>query len=169
MSSMRLSSTRLFLVGTVWKILPSTRFYKFKSLCLRWAGASIGNNVRIASSASICGDGELSIGDNTWVGHDVLIVCSDHISIGADCDIAPRVFIGDGTHVIDTNSPNVAGKGKMLPVKIGNGCWLCANSTILPGSDVGDKCIIAAGAVFKGTSGSLELWGGTPAKKIKEL
>lgn len=166
---MRLSSTRLFLISIVWQILPSTRFYKLKVSCLRWSGASVGKNVRIASSAKICGDGVLEIGDNTWIGHEVLIVCSDHISIGSDCDIAPRVFIGDGTHVIDKNSPNVAGAGKMLPVKIGNGCWLCANSTILPGSEIGEKCIIAAGSVFKGKSNPLEVWGGVIAKKIKDL
>ena len=166
---MRLSSTRLFLISIVWQILPSTRFYKFKVSCLRWFGASVGNNVRIASSAKICGDGVLEIGDNTWIGHDVLIVCSDHISIGSDCDIAPRVFIGDGTHVIDKNSPNVAGAGKMLPVKIGNGCWLCANSTILPGAEIGEKCIIAAGSVFKGKSNPLEVWGGVIARKVKNL
>lgn len=169
MSSMRLSSTRLFLISIVWQILPSTRFYKFKVSCLRWSGASVGNNVRIASSAKICGDGVLEIGDNTWIGHEVLIVCSDHISIGSDCDIAPRVFIGDGTHVIDKNSPNVAGAGKMLPVKIGNGCWLCANSTILPGAEIGEKCIIAAGSVFKGKSNPLEVWGGVIARKVKKL
>lgn len=166
---MRLSSTRLFLISIVWQILPSTRFYKFKVSCLRWSGASVGSNVRIASSAKICGDGKLEIGDNTWIGHDVLIVCSDHISIGSDCDIAPRVFIGDGTHVIDKSRPNVAGAGKMLPVKIGNGCWLCASSTILPGSEIGEKCIIAAGSVFKGKSNPLEVWGGVIAKKIKDL
>ena len=89
--------------------------------------------------------------------------------IGSDCDIAPRVFIGDGTHVIDKNSPNVAGAGKMLPVKIGNGCWLCANSTILPGAEIGEKCIIAAGSVFKGKSNPLEVWGGVIARKVKNL
>lgn len=166
---MRLSSTRLFLISIVWQILPSTRFYKFKVSCLRWAGATIGSNVRIASSAKICGDGKLEIGDNTWIGHEVLIVCSNHISIGSNCDIAPRVFIGDGTHVIDKNSPNVAGAGKMLPVKIGNGCWLCANSTILPGAEIGEKCIIAAGSVFKGKSNPLEVWGGVIARKVKNL
>lgn len=32
-------------------------------------------------------------------------------------------------------------------VKIGKGCWIGANVTILPGVEVGDGCIIAAGSV----------------------
>lgn len=169
MKSKNLKPSRLFLISFLWKFLPPSRCHKLKCATLRWAGATIGSNVRIASSAKICGDGVLEIGDNTWIGHEVLIVCSDHISIGSDCDIAPRVFIGDRTHVIDKNSPNVAGAGKMLPVKIGNGCWLCANSTILPGAEIGEKCIIAAGSVFKGKSNPLEVWGGVIARKVKNL
>lgn len=164
-----MNSLKLQIASFIIHRLPLTRCFEIKCSMYRWAGATIGSNVRIASSAKICGDGKLEIGDNTWIGHEVLIVCSDHISIGSDCDIAPRVFIGDGTHVIDKSSPNVAGAGKMLPVKIGNGCWLCANSTILPGSEIGEKCIIAAGSVFKGKSNPLEVWGGVIAKKIKDL
>ncbi len=164
-----MNSIKLQIANFIVHRLPLTRCFGIKRCLYRWAGASIGNNVRIASSASICGDGKLEIGDNTWIGHEVLIVCSNHISIGSNCDIAPRVFIGDGTHVTDKSSPNVAGAGKMLPVKIDNGCWLCASSTILPGSEIGEKCIIAAGSVFKGKSNPLEVWGGVIAKKIKDL
>ncbi|MDD5779496.1 MAG: acyltransferase [Bacteroidales bacterium] len=164
-----MNSLKLQLAGYLAHKLPLTRCFGLKRALYKWAGVNIGKNVRIVSSAKIVGNGTLSIGDNTWIGHDVLIVCSDTIKIGANCDIAPRVYIGNGTHVIDPSSANVAGKGLSLPINIGDGCWLCVNSTILPGAKIGNKSIIAAGAIIKGEVPSFELWGGVPAKKIRLL
>ena len=55
------------------------------------------------------------------------------------------------------------------PIVIKDGAWLCARSTVLAGSEIGLKSIIAAGAVVKGTVEDLELVGGVPAKHIKFL
>lgn len=164
-----MNSFGLYIVGHVVRLLPSTRCFGVKRFLYRICGVRIGNNVRICSSAIISGGGELSIGDNTWIGHNVLIVCSRRIEIGKNCDIAPKVYIGDGTHIIDTNSPKIAGEGKSLPIRIGDGCWLCVNSCILPGSLLAEKCIVAAGAVYKGTSNPYEVWGGVLAKRIKAI
>lgn len=164
-----MNSLILQIVGFVAHKLPLTRCFGLKRALYRMGGANIGKNVRIVSSAKIVGSGSLSIGDNTWVGHEALIVCSAKTIIGANCDIAPRVFIGNGTHIIDPSSSHVAGAGKSLPVEIGDGCWLCVNSTILPDTKIGNKSIIAAGAIVKGEIPSLELWGGVPAKKIRSL
>lgn len=164
-----MNSLKLQLAGFLVHNLPLTRCFALKRSLYRWAGVTVGANVRIVSSAKIVGNGSLTIGNNTWIGHDVLIVCSDTVTIGANCDIAPRVYIGNGTHVIDPSSSHVAGSGRSLPVEIGDGCWLCVNSTILPGAKIDNKSIIAAGAIVKGEVPSLELWGGVPAKKIRSL
>lgn len=164
-----MNSSLLQIVGFVVRMLPLTRCFGLKRALYRLGGAKIGDNVRIVSSAKIIGSGSLTIGDNTWLGHEAMIVCSGETSIGANCDIAPRVFIGNGTHIIDPTSCRVAGPGTSLPIIIGDGCWLCVNSTILPGAKIGCKSIIAAGAVVKGGVPSLEMWGGVPAKKIKSI
>lgn len=164
-----MNSLKLYIAGKLCHQLPETSFFGFKRSLYRWAGVKVGNSARICSSVKIIGVGQLEIGDNTWLGPNTLISASSTIKIGANCDIAPRVFIGNGTHVIDTSSTNVAGVGKSLPVEIGDGCWLCVNCTILPGAKIGNKCIIAAGAIVKGEVPSLELWGGVPAKKIRSL
>ena len=164
-----MNSTKLYIAGGIAHLLPPTRCFGLKRNLYRWAGANIGKNVRIVSSAKIVGSGHLTIGENTWIGHDTMILCSDHTTIGCNCDIAPRVYIGNGTHVIDTNSPNVAGSGKSLPIEIGDGCWICANTTILPGTTIGCKSIIAASSVTKGKIPALQLWGGVIAHKIRDL
>lgn len=55
------------------RCLPETKFFGLKRKCWRLAGAEIGDNVRICSSAKILGAGELVIGSNTWIGADVFI------------------------------------------------------------------------------------------------
>lgn len=160
---------RLFLIFLLFPLLPTTRAFALKRALLRWAGATIGDNVRICSNVRIYGNGQLTIGENTWIGHETLIICSDRVTIGKNVDVAPRCYIGTGTHVIDTNSPNVAGEGVSSPISIGDGAWLCAGAMILPGSRIGCKNVIAAGAIVKRETPDLEMWGGVPAKKIRSL
>ena len=134
----------------------------------RLAGAQIGNNVKISSSCKILGAGELVIGDNTWIGYQCMIVSSSNIVIGTNVDIAPRVYIGTGTHTIDPNAEHIAATDISRDVKIGDGCWICANATILPGTEIGRKTVVAAGAVVATAFNEEKiLVGGIPAKKIK--
>ncbi|MBK8742081.1 MAG: acyltransferase [Betaproteobacteria bacterium] len=134
------------------------------------AGVRVGRNVRCVSSASFFLNGPLSIGSDTWVGHEVLIVGGDApVGIGESCDIAPRVLIATGSHVIERHGPRVAGEGLSLPITIGNGCWICAGATILGGTTIGDCCIVAAGAVVRGHFSSRSIIGGVPARKLGDL
>ncbi len=159
-----------YLVGIILPILPETRCFGFKRWLLRVRGAKIGKNVRICSSARFLGTGELEIGDNTWIGHECLISSSSKIIIGANCDLAPRVYIGTGTHEITVNCDRVADIEISRDIKIGDGCWLCVNTTILPGVEIGNKCIIAAGAVVtKPFQADLLLIAGVPAVVRKIL
>lgn len=133
------------------------------------AGAEIGENVRISSSASIVGAGRLVVGANTWIGPQTMISAMNEVIIGSNCDIAPRVYIGDGTHRLAPDTERMAGEGICLPVRIGDGCWLCANSTILPGVSIGGKNVVAAGSVVaKSLEGELQLIAGIPAKVVKK-
>jgi acetyltransferase-like isoleucine patch superfamily enzyme len=159
----------LYLYNFLNIFLPDTKFFKFKVFILKLAGADLGQNVKICSSAKILGNGKLAIGNNTWIGHECLIICSSNITIGSDVDIAPRVYIGTGTHIVDVNSNNVAGKGISKDVVIGDGCWIGVNSTILPGVSIEEKVIVAAGSVVTKDILTLNLVGGVPAKLIKKI
>ena len=159
----------LYFVTKLCHLLPETRCWGMKRRLYAFAGVHLGKGVRICSSATILGNGALSIGEDTWIGPGNLIVASERISIGSCCDIAPRCYIGSGTHEIDPVGPHSAGKGIGLPVVIGDGCWIGAGSIILPGCSVGRKSIIAAGAVAKGAIPDGQVWGGCPARFLKNL
>lgn len=153
----------------IFPLLPETKCFGLKRGLLRLSGAKIGSNVRICSSVMIIGAGELTIGDNTWVGHRCLISASSSIKIGKNVDIAPNVYIGNGTHEITPDKERIASIELAKDIVIGKGCWLCANVTILPGVTIGDKCVVAAGSVVTKSYGNMKLLAGIPADVKKNM
>jgi acetyltransferase-like isoleucine patch superfamily enzyme len=163
-----LSPKRLYLYDIASYLFPATRLFALKRVLLRWCGASIGSNVRIASSARFYLRGCLEIGDNTWIGHQVLIVGGDStVLIGKDVDIAPRVSIVCGSHLPFGTPGKAAGPGFSSPIKIGDGAWIGAGATVLGGVEIGAKALVAAGALVRRNVGSEEVVAGVPAKLIR--
>lgn len=165
-----MNTSKLYVYNLICKVLPPTRCFRLKASLLRWCGAKVGKNVRICSSVMVIGSGNLEIGDNTWIGPNTLISTSSEIKIGSDCDIAPMVYIGDGTHNITPNYNRIAGKDISLPISIGDGCWICAKSTILANTSIGKMCVVAAGAVVTSKfTDEYSLIAGVPARIIKNF
>ena len=162
-----LSPVKLYLYRLLTSVIPETSCFGLKRSLLRWAGAEIGENVRICSSVTFIGCGDLIIGNNTWVGHNSLIAVSSKLEIGNNVDVGPLVYLGTGTHVPQFDKERCAGEGLNEDIKIGDGCWLCVRTTILPGVTVGDMTSIGAGAVVnKDLPGSVTAVG-VPAKVLK--
>ena len=59
--------------------------------------------------------------------------------------------------------------GIAKPVNIGNDVWIGGNVTILPGVNIGNNVVIAAGAVVTKDVPDNSLIGGVPAKIIRQL
>ena len=68
----------------------------------------------------------------------------------------------------DINTPirlqGVTRKG----IKIGNNCWIGSKVTILDGVEIGDGCVIAAGAVVQTSFPPNSVIGGVPARILKQ-
>ena len=54
-------------------------------------------------------------------------------------------------------------------IVIGDRCWLCDNSVILPGVHIGDESVVAANAVVTKDVPSRCVVAGNPAKIVKRL
>lgn len=164
-----MNSFLLFVAQLTFRLLPDTKCFGFKRFALRLAGVRIGRNVRICSSVRIIGDSVLSIGDNTWIGHGTWLFCSAPIQIGKNSNIAPLCYIGTGTHQVDPYGNSIAGKGISLPIIVEDGVWICARSTILAGTRIGEKAIVGAGAVVINDVPAFTVIGGVPAKVIRQI
>ena len=159
----------LYLTEIIIRHLPETRLFGLKRYLLRLAGARLAKNVRVCSSARILGGGRLDVGDGTWIGHQVLICAGSKITIGKEVDIGPRVYIGTGTHGVDAHSLRSAGPGVNKDVVIEDGVWLGVGCIILPGVTVGEKAVLAAGAVVAEDIPPRVLAAGVPARIIKSI
>jgi acetyltransferase-like isoleucine patch superfamily enzyme len=85
------------------------------------------------------------------------------IYIGDNTIFAPGIKIISANH--DKN--NFAEHDKETgPIIIGKNCWIGVNAVILPGVQIGDHVIIAAGAVVTKSFPSNVVIGGVPAKII---
>lgn len=164
-----MNTVLLSVVNRIVHFFPATKLWGAKRFLFRICGIKIGKNVKICSSVTILGDSEISIGDNVWIGHETMIIASAPISIGANVNIAPRCYIGTGTHEIDLTTPSIAGKGKSCPITISEGVWCCTHVVVLPDTTIGQSSIVAAGAVVINNVPPRQLWGGVPARFIRSL
>jgi acetyltransferase-like isoleucine patch superfamily enzyme len=164
-----MNSFKLYVVHLFTWIIPPTRCFGLKRNLYRWCGAKVGRNVRIVSSARFCFTGRLTIGDNTWIGHEVLVIGGDaNVHIGANCDIGPRVSFVTGSHQFGGEGGRAAGNGYSEEICLEDGVWIGAAATILGGVSVGNASMVAAGALVRKNVASNTVVAGVPAKEIRK-
>jgi acetyltransferase-like isoleucine patch superfamily enzyme len=61
-----------------------------------------------------------------------------------------------------------SGRPDLRPTVIGRDAWIGAHSIILPGVEIGDGAIIAAGSVVSRSVPPCEIHGGVPNRKIRD-
>jgi maltose O-acetyltransferase len=92
----------------------------------------------------------------------------DIITLGNEVRIGMRTVIITGSHEIGPSARR-AGAATSAAVKIGDGCWIGANVTILPGVTIGPGTIVAAGAVVASNCDADALYAGVPARRVRSL
>lgn len=120
---------------------------QFKDLLLSFNGGSIaiGNNCIFKSNVELRSykSGEIIIGNNCYFNNNVVVLGYKSIAIGNDVFVGPNVVIVDHDHDFANRSAFVFQR-----IKIGNNVWIGANSVVLKGVSIGDNAIIAAGSII---------------------
>lgn len=174
------------------QVLKAIRSKDVKIEDYQFQGASIGNNAIIRANTIIyC---KVRIGDNFQTGHNVLIrektVIGDNVSVGTNTVIEGNTSIGNNVNIqsnvfIPTNTivedfvfigPNAVLTNDKYPVRtdlalkgpvVRRGVSIGANAIILPGVEIGEGSLIAAGAVVTVSIPEWKLAIGTPAKIVE--
>lgn len=132
-------------------------------------GFSIGRNSIIECTGVIRELGEkLIIGKNVGIAANAFISMRGPVTIGDDTIFGPNVAIHAENHVFDdVNIPIRLQGATRKGVTIGKDCWIGSNVKILDGVNIGDGCIIAAGAIVNRDIPDYSIAVGVPAKVIK--
>ena len=111
------------------------------------ARIELGDSVGL-SGATLCAASEITIGDRTLIGADVLITDTDH-------------------HALDGPREKYSMEGVAVrPVRIGSDVFVGARAIILKGVCIGDGAVVGAGAVVTSDVPSRAIVAGNPARVV---
>lgn len=106
----------------------------------------------------------IEIGNDTFLSNGSRIIAEEEIRIGAGCSISWDVTL------LDTDFHHAVRPGKeprqSRPIRIEDGVWIGCGATILKGSRVGTRSIVAAGAIVSGEFPPHSLVAGVPARVV---
>lgn len=105
-----------------------------------------GKGVFVNSGCCFQDQGGVSLGDGTFVGHQVVFATLNH-----------------------SLSPADRGSMTASPITVGKNVWIGSHATILAGVTVGDNSVVAAGAVVTRSLPANVVAAGVPAKVVKYL
>jgi acetyltransferase-like isoleucine patch superfamily enzyme len=113
--------------------------------------------------------GRITIGDDVYVGGYSQIHAMEHIQIGDGAVLSEFVYISDTSHGFNPRAGLIMKQPLELkgPVTIGMHVFLGYGSTVLPGCNLGDHCIVGARSIVTRSFPAYSMVAGIPAKLIK--
>lgn len=110
----------------------------------------------------------IEIGDGASIQQNFHCTCAESVRIGARTTVTANVGIFDIEHPYD--DPDVSPllqPYRVRPVDIGPDCFIGMNSVILPGTKLGEHCVVGANSVVSGVFPDHCVIAGAPAKVVK--
>lgn len=129
-----------------------------------------GTDYEIGRETIIINPQNVYIGKNSYInsGH-IAASPNAHIYIGDNCLISYNVHIRTDMHNYSDRNVLINKQGHTeKDVIIEDDVWIGYGAQIMAGVTVRKGCVIAAGAVLTHSTNEYEVWGGVPAKKIKD-
>lgn len=137
---------------------------------VRNKNVTLGRNVTLYPGVMFQGEGEIYIGDNTFLGNNTIIYSEKgyKVYIGNDCMIAAMCHIINTDHNISDVNTYMNEQGTISGnVIIEDNVWIASSVTILKDVNIKEGCVIAAKAVVNKNTERNGVYIGVPAKLLK--
>lgn len=120
---------------------------------------------------AVGGDGDIIIGENCYINPNSTLYSGNGITLKNYVLIGPGTVIAPTNHAFQRRDEYIRHQG-FVPsrggVFIEEDVWIGASSVILDGTRIERGAVIAAGSVVRGNIPAYTIWGGVPAKYIKD-
>lgn len=137
-----------------------------------WGGSiRIDPGAQVRDRCELKSTGDLRLGARCVLSRTATLHCHERIDIGARCAIAERTTIIDSDHGFDGSDTFVLEQPvRSAPITIGENVFIGTNAVILRGTVVGDRAVVAAGAVLNGGEfPAAHIVAGVPARTLRPL
>lgn len=106
----------------------------------------------------------IRIGNNNFFNRNLMLDACGLIEIGDDNMVGPDVYITDSNHRFGSGLNPHKQPMDVGHVKVGSRCWIGAKAVILKNVELGDGCVVAAGAVVTKSYPAESVICGVPAR-----
>jgi acetyltransferase-like isoleucine patch superfamily enzyme len=162
---------RLMVVEAVTALIPFA-CGRVRAALYRAAGFDIGPRTLFYGRITLRGDANRHRNLHIGAGCRISTPCS--LSLNAPITLGDGVVLGYGVTLVTgyhdlSNPEHRAGPLRPLPITIGEGAWLAANVTVLPGVTIGPGAVVGAGSIVTRDVPAHTLMAGNPARIIRRL
>ncbi len=127
---------------------PGTFGIKLRYKLYKKYFGSMGVNVTIHPGARVRNCQKLYVGDYAQIGECAIIQATGEVHLGNHVLLGPDVKIWSANHKFDDITVPIIDQGyENKKVVVSDGCWIGANSFIMPGVTLGKGVVVSAGAV----------------------
>lgn len=164
-TNMPMGSSRVgFALRYIMNVFRTWVYFHFVWRNVRYKGF-----VRVMKGTSFASGAKISLGHNVQFG-DYCNVSTDLI-VGSNVLFAGRVcFVGKKDHQFNMPGQTIwsSKRDDSLPTIVEDDVWLGHGVTVVGPVRIGKGAVVAAGAVVTHDVPECEIWGGVPARKIKD-
>jgi acetyltransferase-like isoleucine patch superfamily enzyme len=147
--------------NTIPMILP---FSSSRRVYYRWFGMKIGKGSGVGYRTRFYKTKNFTLGDNSVINRECLLDNRAYIQIGANVSVARGVSIYTAGHDVDSPLFELTSS----PVTIGDHAVIFAEAKIMPGVTINDGAVILSGSVVTTDVPAMAVYGGVPARHIRQ-